>query len=141
MISVAQYLDTSTVKFDLVVFDEASQIPTWDAVGAIARGKQVIIVGDPKQLPPTNFFGSGGASSDAESEEVEVEDLESILDECIGAGMLTHSLKWHYRSQKESLITFSNKTYYGSNLITFPSPVTPDKGVTPVSRLQEFVMR
>lgn len=126
-LSVAQYLDAQA-RFDLVVFDEASQIPTWDAIGAIARGKQVIVVGDPKQLPPTNFFGSAG-DSDAVDED-DIQDLESILDECIGSGLPTHSLKWHYRSRRESLIAFSNARYYGSQLITFPSPTTPDNGVT-----------
>lgn len=126
-LSVAQYLDAGS-RFDLVIFDEASQIPTWDAIGAIARGKQVIVVGDPKQLPPTNFFTSGAA--DGAVSEDEVEDLESILDECIGSGLPTHTLKWHYRSRRESLIAFSNYRYYGSELITFPSPATPDKGVT-----------
>ncbi|MFZ5530529.1 MAG: DUF3320 domain-containing protein [Pseudomonadota bacterium] len=125
-LSVAQYLDASA-RFDLVVFDEASQIPTWDAVGAIARGKQVIVVGDPKQLPPTTFFAAG--ATDSMVAEDEVEDLESILDECIGSGLPTHTLKWHYRSRRESLIAFSNYRYYGSELITFPSPAAPDKGV------------
>lgn len=126
-LSVAQYLDASTC-FDLVIFDEASQIPTWDAVGAIARGKQVIVVGDPKQLPPTSFFSS--SATDGVVADDELEDLESILDECIGSGLPTHTLKWHYRSRRESLIAFSNYRYYGSELITFPSPATPDKGVT-----------
>lgn len=126
-LSVAQYLDTADVKFDVVIFDEASQIPTWDAIGAIARGKQVIVVGDPKQLPPTNFFTRNVEDKAAESE---VEDLESILDECMGAGLANHSLKWHYRSQSESLIAFSNLRYYKSQLITFPNPITEDRGVT-----------
>jgi very-short-patch-repair endonuclease len=126
-LSVAQYLDTSDSQFDLVIFDEASQIPTWDAVGTIARGKQVIVVGDPKQLPPTNFFNK--VSSSEYNADAEVEELESILDECIGSSLPTHTLKWHYRSQRESLIAFSNYRYYQSSLITFPSPVTPDNGV------------
>ena len=131
-LSVSQYLDASHANFDVVVFDEASQIPVWDAVGAIARGKQVIVVGDPKQLPPTNFFQR---SDDAEDEQVEaaedapVQDLESILDECLGAGMGTLRLEWHYRSRNESLITFSNHRYYDSRLVTFPSPVTQDSAV------------
>lgn len=125
-LSVAQYLDTAETRFDLVIFDEASQIPTWDAIGAIARGQQVIVVGDPKQLPPTSFFSAG---SDGEGLEGDVEDLESILDECLGSGLPTHTLKWHYRSRRESLIAFSNHRYYQSQLITFPSPVTPDDGV------------
>lgn len=126
-LSVAQYLDAGYAPFDLVVFDEASQIPVWDAVGAIARGKQLAVVGDPKQLPPTNFF-SKSADSDSGGEE-QVEDLESILDECLGAGMNRLSLQWHYRSRHESLITFSNIHYYESCLVTFPSPVTDDVAV------------
>lgn len=126
-LSVAQYLDAGYAPFDLVVFDEASQIPVWDAVGAIARGKQLAVVGDPKQLPPTNFFSK---STDTEGGgEEQVEDLESILDECLGAGMNRLSLQWHYRSRHESLITFSNVNYYDSRLVTFPSPVTDDVAV------------
>ncbi len=126
-LSVAQYLETGHHIFDLVVFDEASQIPVWDAVGAIARGRQLVVVGDPKQLPPTNFFNR--TDDDTEVGEDSVEDLESILDECLGAGLYTLSLNWHYRSRHESLITFSNVNYYGSRLITFPSPVTEDIAV------------
>ena len=126
-LSVAQYLDAGYAPFDLVVFDEASQIPVWDAVGAIARGKQLAVVGDPKQLPPTNFFSKSTDSEGAGDEQVE--DLESILDECLGAGMNRLSLQWHYRSRHESLITFSNVHYYDSCLVTFPSPVTDDVAV------------
>ena len=126
-LSVAQYLDAGYAPFDLVVFDEASQIPVWDAVGAIARGKQLAVVGDPKQLPPTNFFNKSTDSEGAGDEQVE--DLESILDECLGAGMNRLSLQWHYRSRHESLITFSNVNYYDSCLVTFPSPVTDDVAV------------
>ncbi len=131
-LSVAQYLDAAHSNFDVVVFDEASQIPVWDAVGAIARGKQLIVVGDPKQLPPTNFFNrADGAEDDASGNEEDalVPDLESILDECLGAGLPTLRLEWHYRSRHESLITFSNHRYYDSRLITFPSPVTNDLAV------------
>ncbi len=126
-LSVAQYLDAGYSPFDLVVFDEASQIPVWDAVGAIARGKQLAVVGDPKQLPPTNFFSKSTDTEGAGDEQVE--DLESILDECLGAGMNRLSLQWHYRSRHESLITFSNVHYYDSSLVTFPSPVTDDIAV------------
>lgn len=128
-LSVAQYLDAGYAPFDLVVFDEASQITVWDAVGAIARGRQLVVVGDPKQLPPTNFFSKAADSDDTSSGEEQVEDLESILDECLGAGMNRSSLQWHYRSRHESLIAFSNVTYYDSRLITFPSPVTSDTAV------------
>ncbi|MGJ7509870.1 DUF3320 domain-containing protein [Variovorax sp. GT1P44] len=129
-LSVSQYLDAGFSQFDLVIFDEASQIPVWDAVGVIARGKQVVVVGDPKQLPPTNFFNKSSDSEEVGSGDDErVEDLESILDECLGAGMNKLSLKWHYRSRHESLITFSNHRYYDDSLVTFPSPVTDDVAV------------
>lgn len=131
-LSVAQYLDAAHANFDVVVFDEASQIPVWDAVGAIARGKQLIVVGDPKQLPPTSFFSRADDPDDDgadAAEDAPVRDLESILDECLGAGLPTLCLEWHYRSKHESLITFSNHRYYESGLITFPSPVTHDTAV------------
>lgn len=129
-LSVAQYLDARHAQFDLVVFDEASQIPVWDAVGVIARGKQLVVVGDSKQLPPTSFFAKSSDGGDGDGADGgQVEDLESILDECLGAGMNHLSLKWHYRSKHESLIAFSNVQYYGSELVTFPSPVTSDVAV------------
>lgn len=125
--SVAQYLDPSFPPFDMVVFDEASQIPVWDAVGAIARGKQAIVVGDPKQLPPTNFF----MRSDEEPDDVEetLQDLESVLDDCLGAQIPQLYLGWHYRSRHESLILFSNYHYYDNRLLTFPSPNPEGMGV------------
>jgi len=126
-LSIAQYLAPDSEQFDVVVFDEASQIPVWDAIGAIARGKQVVMVGDPKQLPPTAFFDR--AESSLDDEEVEG-DMESILDECLGANLPTLDLSWHYRSRNESLIAFSNHRYYGGGLVTFPSPVTEDKAVS-----------
>ena len=124
--SVAQYLDADHPQFDLVVFDEASQIPVWDAVGALARGAQAVIVGDPKQLPPTSFFARGEDEMTAEDD---IQDLESILDECIGAQVPTHRLAWHYRSRHESLIAFSNERYYGGDLLTFPANASSEKGV------------
>lgn len=126
-LSVAQYLSPEVSSFDIVIFDEASQIPVWDAVGAIARAKQVVMVGDPKQLPPTSFFDR--AESDSEDTDVEA-DLESILDECIGANLPTLNLSWHYRSRHESLIAFSNHRYYEGRLVTFPSPYIEDKAVS-----------
>ncbi len=126
-LSIAQYLSADTSNFDLVVFDEASQIPVWDAIGAMARGKQVVMVGDPKQLPPTNFFTKGDANAD---DDVSEGDLESILDECLGASLPTRNLSWHYRSRHESLIAFSNHRYYGGGLVTFPSPLTEDRAVS-----------
>jgi very-short-patch-repair endonuclease len=129
-LSVAQYLSAETALFDLVVFDEASQIPVWDAIGAIARGNQVVMVGDPKQLPPTSFFNRGASSSDDDLDEDIETDLESILDECIGANLPTMEINWHYRSRHESLIAFSNHRYYKGGLVTFPSPVTDDRAVS-----------
>ncbi|MGR4068551.1 DUF3320 domain-containing protein [Billgrantia sp. C5P2] len=124
-LSVAQFLPAEKA-FDLVVFDEASQITVPDAVGAIARGKRCIVVGDPKQMPPTNFFSRGAEDSDNE----EVRDLESILDEALAARMPHHRLTGHYRSRHESLITFSNHAYYGSQLVTFPSAETAESAVS-----------
>lgn len=127
-LSIAQYLSAEASNFDLVVFDEASQIPVWDAIGAMARGKQVVMVGDPKQLPPTNFFGR--SESTDEDDDVVEGDLESILDECLGASLPIRNLSWHYRSRHESLIAFSNHRYYQGGLVTFPSPVTDDRAVS-----------
>ncbi|MGA4815333.1 DEAD/DEAH box helicase [Pseudomonas aeruginosa] len=116
-LSIAQYLAANASVFDVVIFDEASQIPVWDAIGAIARGKQVVMVGDPKQLPPTSFFDRAESTQD----DVDIEaDLESILDECISANLPIRNLNWHYRSRHESLIAFSNQRYYESKLVTFP---------------------
>lgn len=125
--SVAQYLEADHPRFDLVVFDEASQIPVWDGIGAIARGSQAVIVGDPKQLPPTSFFSR---SEDEAVEEDEIQDLESILEECIGAQVPTQRLAWHYRSRHESLIAFSNERYYDQGLLTFPSNSSEGLGVS-----------
>ena len=119
-LSVAQYLPVDAA-FDLVVFDEASQIPVWDAIGVIARGRQLVVVGDPKQLPPTSFFQKGA------DEDAEVEDLESILDECLHAGFMSCFLGWHYRSRHESLIAFSNARYYESGLNVFPAAEQSDR--------------
>jgi very-short-patch-repair endonuclease len=125
-LSIAQYLPADHGLFDLVIFDEASQIAPWDAVGSIARGKQVVIAGDPRQMPPTSFFNRGADTGDDDTDE----DLESILDECIGAGVPQHSLTWHYRSRHESLITFSNYRYYDGSLITFPAADTRPSAVS-----------
>jgi very-short-patch-repair endonuclease/preprotein translocase subunit Sec61beta len=129
-LSVAQYLPAGGRKFDLVVFDEASQIGTHDAIGAIARGKQVVIVGDSKQLPPTSFF-QRGASDDAPVDDNDIEELESILDEAIASGLPEQGLGWHYRSRHEALIDFSNQHYYEGQLNVFPAARghVPDLGV------------
>lgn len=119
-ISVAQYLGMRIKPFDVVIFDEASQIPAWDAVGIMARGKQVIIAGDPMQLPPTNFF-QRQANSDDDAEDIPYQDLESVLDDCLSRNLKEVYLKWHYRSRNENLIAFSNHHYYRNQLLTFPS--------------------
>lgn len=116
-ISVAQYIDLNREKFDLVIFDEASQMPTSEAVGAIARGKALVVVGDSKQMPPTSFF----MTNQVEEEDADIDDMESILDDCITLSLCEHQLNWHYRSKHESLIAFSNSQYYGNHLLTFPS--------------------
>lgn len=127
-LSIAQFLSVGQSLFDVVIFDEASQITVWDAVGSLARGKQVIVAGDPKQMPPTNFFAR--ADNDAEGDFGDEGDLESILDELIGASIPQQVLNLHYRSRRESLIAFSNHHYYDDSLITFPAPLHPDKGVS-----------
>lgn len=126
-LSVAQYLSPDHSVFDAVIFDEASQITVWDAVGSIARGRQVIVAGDPKQLPPTGFFERSEDDEDGEVDDVG--DMESILDEMQGSNVPSLNLSWHYRSRHESLITFSNHQYYNGSLITFPGPTTEDKAV------------
>jgi very-short-patch-repair endonuclease len=126
-LSIAQYLPAEAKPFDVVIFDEASQIPVWDAIGAIARGAQVIIVGDPEQLPPTSV-GQRGAD-DEDDDGSTVQSQQSILDECLASNIPSMRLSWHYRSRHESLIAFSNAKYYRGELMTFPSPVTRDTSV------------
>ncbi len=116
--TVAQYLQPENGLFDLVIFDEASQIPTAEAIGSIARGKAAVVVGDPRQLPPTSFFDTHYV----DEEHLENEDMESMLDDCLAINMQQRHLTWHYRSKHESLIAFSNATYYDNKLCTFPSP-------------------
>ena len=126
-LSIAQYLAANQALFDVVIFDEASQITVWDAVGCLARARQAIVVGDPKQMPPTNFFAR---SDDDPDGDIDMEgDLESILDEMLGASIPDHTLNLHYRSRRESLIAFSNNRYYDDRLVTFPAPIYPDKGI------------
>jgi superfamily I DNA and/or RNA helicase len=126
-LSVAQYLPADQVLFDVVIFDEASQITVWDAVGSVARGRQAIVAGDPKKMPPTNFFARADDDPDGE---VDTEgDLESILDEMLGANIPQRTLNLHYRSRRESPIAFSNSRYYGNALVTFLAPIHPDYGV------------
>ena len=117
--SVAQYLAPGQIAFDLVVMDEASQIKPQDALGAIARGGQLVVVGDPKQLPPTSFFDR--IFEDDEEDPTLIEDSESILDATLPM-FPVRRLRWHYRSQHESLIAFSNHSFYDSDLVLFPAP-------------------
>lgn len=124
-LSVSQYVEKADPIFDLVIFDEASQVLTEDAICAIMRGKQLIVVGDEKQLPPTSFFAKSladevGDDDEVESDSAEQERTESVLTEMKSANMHERSLKWHYRSLHESLIAFSNNEFYGGQLITFP---------------------
>ncbi len=116
-LSVSQYLGSNWPQFDMVIFDEASQMPTCEAVAAISRGKSTVIVGDEHQLPPTSFFMAENFSE----QHSESEDLESILEDCLALSMPQKYLLWHYRSRHESLITFSNKHFYKNSLLTFPS--------------------
>ncbi len=117
-LSVSTYL-SANARFDVVIFDEASQIFPQDAVGAIYRGKQLIVVGDSKQMPPSNFF-TNTLELDEDEEQDDVTDFESVLDLC-SASFPQRRLKWHYRSKFEPLIAFSNKNFYGNDLVTFPS--------------------
>lgn len=119
-LSVAAYIAPGTIQFDIVIFDEASQVRPVDAFGAICRAKQAVVVGDSKQLPPTPFFGSDYSSSD-EDDEVASADIESILGLFEGQGAPGTMLRWHYRSRHESLIALSNREFYDSKLVTFPS--------------------
>jgi very-short-patch-repair endonuclease len=118
-LSAAQYLPPGEIVFDLIVMDEASQMKPEEALGVIARGKQVVIVGDPKQLPPTSFFDR--AVSEEGDDNTAIEESESILDAALPM-FLARRLRWHYRSQHESLIAFSNHSFYNSDLVVFPSP-------------------
>jgi len=121
-LSVAQFLDPQGVSFDVVVFDEASQVEPADALGAVARGSQLLLVGDRKQLPPTSFFTSISSDSAPGDGDVDVvwEGMESILDR--GEAVLPAlPLRWHYRSRHESLIEFSNSEFYNNGLVVFPS--------------------
>ena len=120
-LSIAMYLPPESIKFDLVIFDEASQVKPVDAFGAILRGKQIVVVGDTKQLPPTTFFES---LIDIEDEDFEspTADLESILGLMNAQGAHERMLRWHYRSQHESLIAVSNHEFYDNKLVIFPSP-------------------
>ncbi len=120
-LSVAQYLEPGILMFDLVVMDEASQLPQEEALGAIARGRQLVVVGDPKQLPPTNFFNKISITDDDDADATILSESDSILETCEPL-FRKRDLRWHYRSRHERLIAFSNHHFYDGRLIVFPSP-------------------
>ena len=122
-IAVAQYIPPRSIDFDLLIIDEASQMYFEEALGGIFRAKQIVVVGDDKQLPPTPFFQKNSAQEDEFDEEEEKSDDLSILDTCIVRGFEHRELLWHYRSKDGSLIEFSNTNFYNDNLKIFPSPV------------------
>ena len=126
-LSVSQYLVPGELEFDMIIMDEASQLKPEDALGAVARGKQIVIVGDPKQLPPTSFFDSliNDTPTDEEDVQAAIDGAESILDISQFLFQPIRRLRWHYRSQHESLIAFSNRHFYDDHLVLFPSPHGP----------------
>lgn len=131
-LAVANYIEPGTINFDLLIMDEASQVKPADALGAVARAKQFVIVGDEKQMPPSNYFAANTDSDEETDDEKDIiEGDESILEAGLSAGLPTNILKWHYRSRHESLIYFSNKYFYDNQLIVFPSPKkdTSDYGI------------
>ena len=122
-LSIANYLDLDSVAFDLVVFDEASQVRPVDALGALLRAEKAVVVGDSRQLPPSSFFDRVVQSADDEDEDESVTaDIESILGLFASRGAPSRSLRWHYRSRHESLIAVSNQEFYDGDLVVFPSP-------------------
>jgi very-short-patch-repair endonuclease len=132
-ISIAQFLAPGTLEFDLLVMDEASQVTPEDALGAIARAKQIVVVGDSKQLPPTRFFTKmlGDEAFSEDDEITNTGDVESVLKLCESKGLPQRMLRWHYRSRHQSLIAVSNREFYGNELCVIPSPesVSSDYGL------------
>lgn len=120
-LSIAKFIPPGSLRFDMVIFDEASQVRPVDAMGAIMRGRQTVVVGDSKQLPPTTFFDRA-VDEDADGEGSHTADLESILGMFCAQGAPERMLRWHYRSRHESLIAVSNHEFYDSRLVVFPSP-------------------
>ena len=123
-LSIATYLAPGSVKFDLTIFDEASQVRPVDALGSLLRGQRAVVVGDSRQLPPTSFFDRAAQSDDADddADESVVTGIESILGLFSSRGAPSRQLRWHYRSRHESLIAVSNREFYNNNLVVFPSP-------------------
>jgi superfamily I DNA and/or RNA helicase/very-short-patch-repair endonuclease len=128
-LSIAQYLDPRSTRFDVIIFDEASQVRPEDAVGALLRGKQVVVMGDSKQLPPTDFFDTVVDSHENEPEDyTPAGDMESILNVC-KRSFPVKTLRWHYRSRHESLIAISNQEFYDNRLYVYPSPMQKDESL------------
>lgn len=127
-LSVSTYLDYDCMNFDIVIFDEASQMFPWDAICAISRAKQAVIVGDSKQMPPTNFFSAVISDDDIDDDDDDIRSFGSILD--LASAVLPQvRLNWHYRSRCEELIAFSNKNFYDGKLISFPSAQHDSQGL------------
>ena len=121
-LSVAQYLEPGEIEFDLLVIDEASQVSPVQAIGAVARCNQIVVVGDNKQLPPTNFFDRIGDDDEEDDDEITAAgDMDSILDLCVARNMPQRMLRWHYRSRHQSLIAVSNNAFYDDKLFVVPS--------------------
>lgn len=120
--SIASFLPPGKLHFDLIIFDEASQLTIPDSIGAIVRGQQIIVVGDSKQMPPSSFFSKSIEFDDEEAEKDLTADIESILSLFIAQGCPEKMLKWHYRSKHDALIATSNREFYDSNLKVFPNP-------------------
>lgn len=124
-LSVAQFIDPKNsvdLRFDVVIFDEASQVKPEDALGAFLRANQAVVMGDTRQLPPTTFFDIILETDENEDYEIaSISDMESILHLCKGR-FPTKMLRWHYRSRHESLIALSNQEFYDNNLLIYPSP-------------------
>jgi very-short-patch-repair endonuclease len=119
-LSIASYLPPGALEFDLVIFDEASQVRPVEALGALLRAKKLVVVGDTRQLPPTSFFDT--LNNDIDDEENITADIQSILGLCDAQGAPQRLLRWHYRSRHESLIHLSNHEFYDNKLVVFPSP-------------------
>jgi len=133
-LSVAQFLEPGVLQFDLLVMDEASQVEPVDALGAIARVRQIVVVGDERQLPPTQFFSRMTTNISEEDDDdddytVATHDVESILNLCLARGLPQRMLRWHYRSKHHSLIAVSNKQFYGNRLFIVPSPYNEGSGM------------
>ena len=122
-LSIAQFLDPKTTRFDVIIYDEASQVRPEDALGALLRGNQAVVIGDTRQLPPTTFFDhiiEDDAEEDPDAAASYI-DTESILHQCKRC-FPVKMLRWHYRSKHESLVAVSNKEFYNNRLLLYPSP-------------------